>query len=593
MNLSEETINEVKNRMDILDVISDFVSLKKTGSVYKSLSPFTEEKTPSFFVVPQKGIFKDFSSGVGGDAITFIMQHEKLTFPEAIIYLAKKYGIPIKTKDSKNYKQYTYSQETLNKITSFYHQQLLTNNKALQYLNSRGIKHETIKQFNIGYSPSIQSTIIQFCHNNNIQTEQLQQLGILDKYNNDKFHNRIVFPIHTISGKVVGFGARIIQENNKFPKYINSNETNLYKKSENLFGIYQAKYHIIKKNLCYLVEGYIDVLSFHQAGINNTVGICGTALSDKQIRLILRFTNNIALALDADEPGIKATLRTAKLILSMDANLFIVNMPKGEDPDSLAQKHKPEELTKIISQNTHDFIIFQAIKANNINNPTEKQSVIQQTISFINNIKDPIKQHIYTQECAKIWNINPNKLPIQTNNPELSDQAINHDKKHVHELELLGILLLFGNTYYNNHNTIAEYIFEETSDVQLQHPHYNTIFINILNQFNLNKSINPQELIFNNPELSNLISSIITNKTIQPLTINPNPEPQEILYKARACILYLKLNVVRNIIYNLTNQLTNNHDEITTNSLIDQIQQFKNIEQQILQEIKEFYSHRH
>ena len=344
--ISDNTIQEIKERIDIVEVVGDFVDLKKSGSSYKALSPFTSEKTPSFFVSPSKQIFKCFSTGKGGDAIEFLKEVESMSYVEALKYLAEKYGIEIDEVDS--YSPQNTEKESLYIITSKSNEFFIKNlesqdgqNFAKTYLDHRGFSSDMIKEFGIGYSSKDWNSLFNYLTENGYEEDLIEKAGLIIKKNNkkyDRFRNRLMFPIHNLSGKVIAFGARQIKEDKKQPKYINSPETNLYVKSDVLYGLYQSKNDIRKEDKCILVEGYTDVISLYQIGIKNVVSSSGTSLTNNQIKLISRYTKNITILFDGDDAGLSASLRGMNLILENDLNVKIVSLPENEDPDSLSKK---------------------------------------------------------------------------------------------------------------------------------------------------------------------------------------------------------------------------------------------------------------
>ncbi len=326
--ISRETIDDIKNRMDIVDVLSDFITLKRSGQNYKALSPFNNEKTPSFYVVPAKGIFKDFSSGKGGDAITFVMEHEGMSYTEALRYLAKKYGIELKeTVAAKEELEALSARDSLYIVMNFakeHYKGLLKEHEegksiGLSYFHERGFNDRTIEKFELGYALNEWHNLEETAIAKGYSAEVLEKSGLVihkeEGKHYDRFRGRVIFPVHNLAGKIIAFGARILTKEKDQPKYINSPETEIYHKSNVLYGMYQAKNAIRKEDFCFLVEGYTDVISMHQAGIENAVASSGTALTEEQIKLIRRFTENITVLFDGDAAGIKAALRGIDLVL--------------------------------------------------------------------------------------------------------------------------------------------------------------------------------------------------------------------------------------------------------------------------------------
>ena len=364
--ISDNTIQEIKERIDIVEVVGDFVDLKKSGSSYKALSPFTSEKTPSFFVSPSKQIFKCFSTGKGGDAIEFLKEVESMSYVEALKYLAEKYGVEIDEVD--NYSPQNTEKESLFIITSKSNEFFIKNleskdgqNFAKTYLDHRGFSSDMIKEFGIGYSSKDWNSLFNYLTENGYEEDLIEKAGLIIKKNNkkyDRFRNRLMFPIHNLSGKVIAFGARQIKEDKKQPKYINSPETNLYVKSDVLYGLYQSKNDIRKEDKCILVEGYTDVISLYQIGIKNVVSSSGTSLTNNQIKLISRYTKNITILFDGDEAGLSASLRGMNLILENDLNVKIVSLPENEDPDSLSKKLDEFKFKEFLKSRETDLINY-------------------------------------------------------------------------------------------------------------------------------------------------------------------------------------------------------------------------------------------
>ena len=370
--ISKSTIDQVFDTARVEEVISDFVQLKKSGSNFKGLSPFSEERTPSFMVSPVKQIWKDFSTGKGGTSVSFLMEHEHFTYPEAIKYLARKYNIEVEeTVQSDSEKAAAGERESMYLVSEYartYFQNTLLKTDAgkaigLSYFKERGFTDETIKEFQLGYSTDDWSGLTDAALKKGYQLKYLEQTGLTivkETKQFDRFKGRVMFPIHSMSGRVLGFGGRILAKNEKAAKYLNSPESDIYHKSKVLYGIYYAKQTIAKEDNCYLVEGYTDVIKFHQKGIKNVVSSSGTALTPEQIRLINRLTKNITVLFDGDPAGIRAALRGIDLILEQGMNVKICTFPLGEDPDSFAKQNTLEELRAYLKENAKDFIAYKA-----------------------------------------------------------------------------------------------------------------------------------------------------------------------------------------------------------------------------------------
>ena len=406
------------------EVINDFVQLKKSGSNFKGLSPFSDERTPSFMVSPVKQIWKDFSSGKGGNVVAFLMEHEHFTYPEAIKYLAKKYGIEIEeTEQSDEEKEKASERESLYLVSEFakdyFHDTLLHSEpgKAIgkTYFKERGFTEETIKKFALGYSPDQWDAFTSHALKSGYQLSYLEKSGLsivkTDKQF-DRFKGRVMFPILSLSGRVLGFGGRILTNDKKAAKYLNSPESDIYHKSKVLYGIYHAKQSIAKEDNCYLVEGYTDVIQLYQRGIHNVVSSSGTALTPEQIRLINRLTQNITVLFDGDAAGLRASLRGVDLILEQGMNVRICTFPEGEDPDSFAKNNSLESLTLYLEENAQDFISFKAsLLANDAkNDPIKKADTIRDMVMSISKIPDVIKREVYIKECSRIMDMSEEVL---------------------------------------------------------------------------------------------------------------------------------------------------------------------------------------
>lgn len=423
--ISKATIDTVFETARVEEVIGDFVQLKRAGSNFKGLSPFSDERSPSFMVSPVKQIWKDFSSGKGGNVVAFLMEHEHFTYPEAIRYLAKKYNIAIEeTEQTQEEKAITDVRESMFLVSEFakkyFHDTLLNSEegKAIgySYFKERGFTHETIKKFELGYSPEQWDAFTKEALGKAYNLEFLESTGLTivreDKTTIDRFRGRVMFPIHSMSGRTLGFGGRILTNDKKVAKYLNSPESEIYHKSKVLYGIFQAKQAIAKQNNCYLVEGYTDVIQFNQAGIENVVASSGTALTPDQIRLVNRLTKNITVLYDGDAAGLRASIRGIDLILEEGMNVRVCTFPEGEDPDSFARKSSYEDLVAYLESNAKDFIQFKAslLMDEAQNDPIKKAELIRDMVTSISKIPDRIKREIYIQECARIMDISEQVL---------------------------------------------------------------------------------------------------------------------------------------------------------------------------------------
>ena len=410
--------------MRVEEVIGDFVQLKRAGSNYKGLSPFSNERTPSFMVSPVKQIWKDFSSGKGGNAIAFLMEHEHFTYPEAIRYLAKKYHIDIEeTQQSTEEKAQADERESLYIVSEYaqqYFQDTLFNTEAgkaigMTYFKERGFTEETIQKFRLGFSPDEWTAFTDNALAKGYQLEFLEKTGLTIVNGDrkfDRFKGRVMFPIHSMSGRVLGFGGRILTNDKKQAKYLNSPESEIYHKSKVLYGIFFAKQAIAKADNCYLVEGYTDVIQMHQKGIENVVASSGTALTQDQIRLIHRLTPNITVLYDGDAAGLRASIRGVDLILEQGMNVKVCTFPEGDDPDSFARKTAYEDLVLYLENNATDFIRFKAslLMKEAQNDPIKKAETIRDMVESISKIPDLIKREVYVRECATIMDISEQVL---------------------------------------------------------------------------------------------------------------------------------------------------------------------------------------
>lgn len=427
--ISKTTIDQVYETARLEEVIGDFVQLKKSGSNFKGLSPFTDERTPSFMVSPVKQIWKDFSSGKGGNVVAFLMEHEHFTYPEAIKYLAKKYNIEVEeTEQTDEQKEQANERESMY-LVSEYAQKYFTETlwesepgKAigLTYFKERGFTNETIKRFGLGYSLDEWEAFTKEALDKGYQLEFLEKTGLTivkEKVGGenrmfDRFKGRVMFPIHSMSGRVLGFGGRILTNDKKAAKYLNSPESEIYHKSKVLYGIYYAKQAIAKEDNCFLVEGYTDVIQMYQRGVENVVSSSGTALTPEQIRLINRLTKNITVLFDGDAAGLRASLRGIDLILEQGMNVKVCTFPEGEDPDSFAKNNTYEDVVLYLQENSKDFIQFKTslLAKEAANDPIKRADTVRDIVNSISKIPDRIRQEIYVQECAKIMQISEDVL---------------------------------------------------------------------------------------------------------------------------------------------------------------------------------------
>ena len=564
--ISKETIDRVFETALVEEVISDFIQLKKSGSNFKGLSPFTDEKTPSFMVSPAKQIWKDFSSGKGGNVVAFLMEHDQLSYPEAIKYLAKKYNIDIiETQLTDNQKEKINEKEKLfivaNKAKDFFKTQLNSTdfgkNVAKNYLTERGFGDQIIDEFEIGCLTDHSYTLKSFLVENGYEIEDLIKIGLVSsKTKDDIYKSRIIFPIKTISGRTAGFGARTLKSNTKSAKYINSPESEIYNKSKILFGLSKSKNEIVKKDNCFVVEGYTDVMRFHQKGVKNVVSSSGTALSKDQINIIRRLSKNITVIYDSDKAGINATERSVDMILEQGMNINIVLLPENEDPDSFAKNKNESEILNFLNENSVDFIEFKANILNKTlkNTPSEKAKVINDLIISISKIPDRIKQEIYIRHCSEIMNISEQTLfnvlsqisgiKIQTKkfqSPVFNVSPQQNTVDQVYELEkkIIEILILYGDkkvvfdeikiskseegdVVYKNVK-IESQVFEkvfldlQSDEIEFANPEFKELYRLIIKNFQSSNFDISSILNSVDGELSNLVTTIMMKEDIYQL----------------------------------------------------------------------------
>ncbi|MBI3220965.1 MAG: DNA primase [Bacteroidetes bacterium] len=552
MLISRETIEEVKNRVDIIDVISDFVTLKKSGQNYKALSPFANEKTPSFFVVPAKGIFKDFSSGKGGDAFTFVMEHEKLSYAEAIRYLAKKYGVEIKEDRLTDEGAAEQSEREglyilMNFAKDYYKNILITHEDGrsigLSYFRERGFNDRTIEKFELGFALEGWENFSREAIAKGYNKDLLEKTGLVVKREDgssyDRFRGRVIFPVHNISGKVIAFGARMLGKDKNQPKYINSPETDIYHKSDVLYGLYQAKNSIRQHDVCYLVEGYTDVISMHQADVENVVASSGTALTENQIKLIHRFTENVTVLFDGDSAGIKAALRGIDMILKGGLNVRVVLFPDGEDPDSYSRKVGTTAFHQFLKEHTQDFVSFKTslFAKEAAGDPIRKAESIKEVVTSIALIPDPIKRSVYIQETSHLLNITESVLLAELNKVLIGERRKNEKEAireqqeaplpiedidvsptkvdaqgmvFYQERETIRLLLNYSDQKLEEQN-LADFLLHELEDVEFTHPVFKEIYEAFKTGLAKGQTIDNQFFLRNgSEEVKRMVTELIT-----------------------------------------------------------------------------------
>jgi len=427
--INRDTIDTILTTARVEEVIGDYVNLRRRGVNLLGLCPFHNEKTPSFTVSPAKGIYKCFGCGKAGNSVNFIMEHEHFSYPEALKYLARKYNIEVEEEEQtpeqlleQNEKESLYN---LNLYAQQYFTRMLHDTAegksvGLSYFRERGMREELINKFQLGFSPDKWDAFSENATQNGYKKEFLIKTGLsLEKDNRiyDRFHSRVMFPIHSASGRVIGFGGRILSADKSKAKYVNSPESEIYNKSKTLYGIYFAKNAIISKDSCLLVEGYTDVISMHQAGIENVVASSGTSLTHDQVRMIQRYTPNITILYDGDPAGIKASFRGIDMIVEQGMNVKIVLFPDGEDPDSFARKHHPSEVEAFVTDNAANFILFKTrlLLGETKNDPIKKAALIREIVNTIALIPDRISRSLYVKECSSLMAISEQVLMSELN----------------------------------------------------------------------------------------------------------------------------------------------------------------------------------
>ncbi|MEL6390048.1 MAG: DNA primase [Bacteroidota bacterium] len=423
--IKQSTVDQILAAAQVEDVIGDYVNLKRRGSNLLGLCPFHNEKTPSFTVSPSKNLFKCFGCGIGGSPVTFLMEHESFTYPEALRHLAKKYNIKIEEEQqSQEHLEEQKHKESLliiNQMASqFFVDQLSTEEGrsiGLSYFKHRGLLESTLEQFGLGYGPRDPKSFVNYATGQGYKLDLLTQLGLVSKSGYDFFRERVIFPFHNLSGKVIGFGGRILKENVKAPKYLNSPETPIYNKRQTLYGLYQAKKTIRQEGKCILVEGYMDVLSLHQNGISNAVASSGTSLTSEQVRLIKRFADEVLVLYDGDAAGQRAALRGLNLFLEFDVNVKLATLPDGHDPDTYVRELGSTAFSTYLDEHGQDFILLLAknIVRDHKNDPVQKSVAIRELVDSIALIGNQIKRAVYTKECATILDIDESSLIKEAN----------------------------------------------------------------------------------------------------------------------------------------------------------------------------------
>ena len=633
--ITKATIDTVFETARVEEVIGDFVQLKRAGSNFKGLSPFSDERSPSFMVSPAKGIWKDFSSGKGGNAIAFVMEHEHFTYPEAIRYLAKKYNIEIEeTEQTNEEKANMDASESMYLVSEFaknyFHSTLLKTEEGkaigLSYFKERGFTSETIEKFSLGYSPETWDAFTKEALGKGYKLEFLESTGLTiprDDRPFDRFKGRVMFPIQSMSGRTLGFGGRILTNDKKAAKYLNSPESDLYHKSKVLYGIYQAKQAIAKQNNCFLVEGYTDVIQFNQSGVENVVASSGTALTPDQIRLINRLTKNITVLFDGDAAGLRASVRGIDLILEEGMNVKVCTFPDGEDPDSFAKKTSYDDLVAYLENNAKDFIQFKAslLMDEAKNDPIKKADLIRDMVTSISKIPDRIQREVYIQECSRIMDISEQVL-VSTLAQLTQKEVVEVDKKakkeqksfevvkndmpqatekvdilYRLERKIIEILLLYGNkeeefedTFLKANDegeieTVTEkkklkvfqriYLSLQEDEVELANPLFRAIFNDLINHYLQNESFSLEQYLMHlPPEYAQEVTDILMEdeKLVmhnwEGQNIFPKSKNDTIAQNVSETILTMRWYLVGSIIEELKNSISSETDNTEFISMI-------------------------
>ena len=507
--ITPKSIEEVKNTMRVEEVLGEFLDLRRAGVNLKGRCPFHDEKTPSFVVSPAKGIYKCFGCGQAGDSVRFLMDHEKLSYPEAIRWLAEKYSITLEeTEVSQEVREELQKKDSLFIINGFaqklFHEHMMESQEGrlvgLSYFKERGFIEKTIKQWGLGFAPEDRHFLFNALKENAYNLDLSHELGLL-KNNRDFFHSRIIFPIRNLSGKIIGIGARTLSSDKKIPKYINSPESDIYNKRKTLFGLYFAKTAIRKQENCFIVEGYTDVISLHQNGVENVVASSGTSLTTEQIKLIQRFSENVTMLYDGDNAGIKAALRGLDLILEQDMNVKLLLLPDGEDPDSFIKKVGSQKFKEYVEENSKDFILFKIdlLLSEAGNDPIKRSKVIKDIVLSISKITDPLKRNEYIKLGSNLLDLKESMLQKEANkyiqerhkkedqkrkreyfqseatwnetsSPEAktsSEQVYKDSHDLFQERDIIRILVTLGDKFVDPENTVsvAAYLYNEVHPI--------------------------------------------------------------------------------------------------------------------------------
>ncbi len=626
--INDETIDRIKSQVDIVDVLSDFLTLKRVGQNYRALSPFANEKTPSFYVSPSKGIFKDFSSGKGGDAISFVMEHEGLSYVETLKFLAKKYGIEVQEEEQTDEQlQQQNERESLFIVTNFandYFRDILLNHPdgkaiGLSYFKERGFTEKIVKDFELGYTLDTWDGLLTAAKAKGYNPEILEKAGLIirkEAKSYDRFRARVMFPIHSIAGKPIAFGARTLSSDKKQPKYINSPETSIYHKSKVLYGLYQSKNAIRNEDNCYLVEGYTDVISLHMSGVENVVSSSGTSLTEEQIRLVGRYTKNITVLFDGDAAGIRASLRGIDMILENGMNVKAVVFPEGQDPDSYSRSLGSSKFQKYLKEKAEDFLKFKiGLFVNEAtDDPVKKADLIRDIVESISKIPDPIRRTVYIQESSRLLDmgedvlyaelnkiiikkhraektkqIQQERAPIGEMPPDVVEEQVETAKSSLYwqEREYIRLLLMYGEHEEDNQR-ISDYLLNELEEVNFE----TAIYAEILEVYKqrLQKGVlNDADFFIKNS--SEEIKQEVIDLTTEKYDISENwhdkfkiyvPKEAEILTNVVFTNIHrLKLRVLQDKIDKCLEALKIEKNEQQQTELLKEINNYKHVEMEI------------
>lgn len=643
--ISKTIIDKVLDAAQIVDVISDFVALKRRGANYTACCPFHNEKTPSFSVSPSKGIFKCFGCGKAGNAVNFVMEHEQLTYVEAIRFLGKKYGIEIIEKEETPEDiQNRLKHESLLTVSefarNFYANELWESQKGkaigLSYFKERGFSDETIKKFQLGWAPDGRNTFSSAALKAGYKKEFIAATGLgIERENSDelvdRFYDRVMFPVHSVSGRVIAFGGRTLRTDKTVAKYINSPESEIYVKSRSLYGIYFAKSSITRTQKCFLVEGYTDVISLHQAGIENVVASSGTSLTVDQIRLIKRFTPQVTVLYDGDAAGIKASIRGIDMLLEEGLQVKVVLFPEGEDPDSYARKKGADLLAKFLEEAEEDFITFktQLLSEDAKRDPVKRVQLINEVVGSIAVIPDAINRSVYIEECSRRLNISEAILAQEVRklrkkrqygvySPDQPDSRVPGTPEYFPDLntgeqlpsfvgniycepaekEILYYLIKFGkNALYSKTGeeelsiTVAQFILNElqNDDLEIQ----NLIYKNIFDEYFLVKDADNEEIRkhftnHQNPEIVNVVTNLLYNEhslTVKQFRNSLTPEENVLTETVPKTILLFKAKITSAAMQNLNIELEKSQNAGDSESMEQYLKQL-----QILNNIRNSFS---